>query len=161
MATTVNFQRLVWEDYPSTDTPLSADNLNRLEEGVDGLYNDVEVLNSNVEVLNSNVEVLNSNIEGINSNIEGINSNIEGINSNIEGSVLYFPNVVVSPGTGDIAVISNSSITPDHVLAECAWADQTAIKNDVSWTSASGTFTLNGVCISATSANITLIKKMN
>lgn len=119
MATTVNFQRLVWEDYPSTDTPLSADNLNRLEEGVEGLYNDVE------------------------------------------GSVLYFPNVVVSPGTGNIAVISNSSITPDHVVAECAWADPTAIKNNVSWTSASGTLTLNGVCISATSANITLIKKMN
>jgi hypothetical protein len=133
MATTVNFQRLVWEDYPSTDTPLSADNLNRLEEGVDGLYNDVEVLQND----------------------------LEGINNDIEGSVLYFQNVVVSPGTGDIAVISNSSITPDHVVAECAWADQTAIKNDVSWTSASGTLTLNGVCISATSANITLIKKMN
>lgn len=140
MATTVNFQRLVWEDYPSTDTPLSADNLNRLEEGVEGLYNDVE---------------------GIISDIEGINSDIEGLQNDVEGSVLYFPNVVVSPGTGNIAVISNSSITPDHVVAECAWADPTAIKNNVSWTSASGTLTLNGVCISATSANITLIKKMN
>jgi hypothetical protein len=119
MATTVNFQRLVWEDYPSTDTPLSADNLNRLEEGVEGLYND------------------------------------------IEGSVLYFQKVPVSSGTGNIAVISSSSITPDHVVAECTWADQTAIKTDVTWTSASGTLTLNGECASATTANITLIKKMN
>lgn len=37
----VDFERLHWENYPSTDTPLNADNLNRLEEGVAGLYSDV------------------------------------------------------------------------------------------------------------------------
>lgn len=37
----VDFERLQWENYPSTNTPLNADNLNRLEEGVAGLYSDV------------------------------------------------------------------------------------------------------------------------
>lgn len=37
----VNFERLTWENYPSTNTPVNADNLNRLEEGVAGLYSDV------------------------------------------------------------------------------------------------------------------------
>lgn len=37
----VDFRRLTWENYPSTETPLNADNLNRLEEGVAGLYSDV------------------------------------------------------------------------------------------------------------------------
>ena len=37
----VDFRRLTWENYPSTDTPINADNLNRLEEGVAGLYSDV------------------------------------------------------------------------------------------------------------------------
>lgn len=37
----VDFERLHWENYPSTDTPINADNLNRLEEGVAGLYSDV------------------------------------------------------------------------------------------------------------------------
>lgn len=37
----VDFERLHWENFPSTDTPLNADNLNRLEEGVAGLYSDV------------------------------------------------------------------------------------------------------------------------
>lgn len=37
----VDFERLHWENYPSTNTPIDADNLNRLEEGVAGLYSDV------------------------------------------------------------------------------------------------------------------------
>lgn len=37
----VDFRRLTWENYPSEETPINADNLNRLEEGVAGLYSDV------------------------------------------------------------------------------------------------------------------------
>lgn len=37
----VDFRRLTWENYPSTETPINADNLNRLEEGVAGLYSDM------------------------------------------------------------------------------------------------------------------------
>lgn len=37
----VDFKRLTWENYPSTETPINADNLNRLEEGVAGLYSDM------------------------------------------------------------------------------------------------------------------------
>lgn len=41
---TVNYERLDWEDYPSEDTPLNAENLNRMEEGIAGLYEDVEAI---------------------------------------------------------------------------------------------------------------------
>lgn len=37
----VDFERLHWVDYPSEETPINADNLNRLEEGVAGLYSDL------------------------------------------------------------------------------------------------------------------------
>lgn len=37
----VDFERLHWENYPSESTPIDADNLNRLEEGVAGLYSDI------------------------------------------------------------------------------------------------------------------------
>lgn len=39
---TLDFERLDWEDYPSTQTPLSADNLNRLEDAMEGIYDDVD-----------------------------------------------------------------------------------------------------------------------
>jgi hypothetical protein len=38
---TVDFERMYWQDYPSHATPINAENLNRLEEGVAGLYADV------------------------------------------------------------------------------------------------------------------------
>lgn len=38
---TIDFERLDWEDYPSTATPLSAENLNRLEDAMESIYDDV------------------------------------------------------------------------------------------------------------------------
>lgn len=45
----VNFQRLTWENYPSTETPINADNLNRLEEGVAGLYSDMAGIEEGID----------------------------------------------------------------------------------------------------------------
>lgn len=38
---TLDFERLDWEDYPSAATPLSANNLNRLEDAMESIYGDV------------------------------------------------------------------------------------------------------------------------
>lgn len=46
---TVNFERLTWEDYPSENTPINAENLNRLEEGVAGLYHDISTIEGDIE----------------------------------------------------------------------------------------------------------------
>lgn len=54
----VNFNRLHWEDFPSAETPLSAANLNRLEEGVAGLYSDVSEMQQTVTDLGNTVRDL-------------------------------------------------------------------------------------------------------
>lgn len=77
------------------------------------------------------------------------------------GGGLYFTSVAVSATTGDIATVTNASITADHVVAECVFANPSAITTDVTWTTASGSLTLNGTCASATTANIVLVKKNN
>ena len=74
---------------------------------------------------------------------------------------LYFTNVPVAAMTGDIATITDTDITTDHVLAEIEWANPTAITTNVTWTSNNGSLILNGSCSSATTANVTLIKKIN
>ena len=38
---TVNYERTYWEDYPSKQTPINAENLNNMETGIAGLYSDV------------------------------------------------------------------------------------------------------------------------
>lgn len=119
MATTVNFQRMIWENYPSKNTPINADNLNRMEEAMAGIYKDVGT------------------------------------------GVLYFQNVPVSAMTGNIATVTNASITADCVVAECVWDNPSAITTDVTWTTLNGNITLNGTCTAATTVNLVLIRKMN
>ena len=77
------------------------------------------------------------------------------------GGGLYFTAVAISATTGDIATVTDASITADHVVAECVFANQSAITTDVTWATASGSLTLNGTCASATTANIVLVKKNN
>ena len=119
MATTVDFQRMIWENYPSKNTPINADNLNRMEEAMAGIYRDVGT------------------------------------------GVLYFQNVPVSAGTGDIATVTNASITEDHIVAEAVWANPSTVSFDVTWTTEAGRVTLNGNCSEATTVNLVLIRKMN
>lgn len=79
----------------------------------------------------------------------------------INQEILHFSGVTVSATTGDIATISNENITADHVLLECYFAVPAYITTNVTWTSAAGSFKLNGTCSTATTANITLGKKGN
>ena len=75
--------------------------------------------------------------------------------------IMYFPSVPCSAMTGDFAVISNVYITSNHVLAKMDFDDPTAITGNVTWTSASGTFTLNGTCTNATTASVLIVQKGN
>lgn len=112
---TVDFERLTWQDYPSKATPINAENLNRIEEAIAGIYRDVEK------------------------------------------SVLYLTNVPVFARTGDIATVSNSNITANHVVAACSFSDTNSVTTDVTWTTSNGQLVLNGTCKSATTAAIMLI----
>ncbi len=74
---------------------------------------------------------------------------------------LYFTGVACSATTGNFATKSDASISADHVVAECVFANPAAITTDVSWTTANGSVTLNGTCTSATTVNLVLVRKGN
>ena len=75
--------------------------------------------------------------------------------------VLYFTSVSCSATSGNFASVSNASITSDHVLAECVFANSSAIITDVTWSTSAGILILNGTCNSATTVNIVLVKTSN
>lgn len=77
------------------------------------------------------------------------------------GGALYFQNIAVSAATSDIATVSNSKITADHVVAEITWGNPSYITSDVTWTTSAGSLVLNGTCTAATTVNIVLVKKNN
>lgn len=77
------------------------------------------------------------------------------------GGALWFTNVAISATTGDIATISNSAITANHVLGRIEWANPPYITTDVTWTTSAGSLVLNGTASAATTANILLVLKNN
>lgn len=74
---------------------------------------------------------------------------------------LFFKDQAVTATTGDIATITDSRITANHVVAECVWGNSSAITTDVTWTTSAGSLVLNGTCSTATTVTVTLVKKQN
>ena len=118
-----------------------------------------------LESLKSDIDTLSTSKQDLlvsGTNIKTVGGqNLLGSGNIDVGGGLYFTAVAVSATTGDIATVTNASITADHVVAECVFANPSAITTDVTWTTASGSLTLNGTCASATTANIVLVKKNN
>lgn len=86
---------------------------------------------------------------------------IDSVKQALSTQALYFTSVACSATTGNFLTKSDANITADHVVAECTFANPSAITTDVTWTTASGSVTLNGTCASATTANLVLVKKGN
>lgn len=80
----------------------------------------------------------------------------------IENRILWFPSTAVSATTGTIVTINDSRITTDHVLARAEFASSSSITALTAWsTDTAGAFTITGTCASATTVDITLVKKNN
>ena len=90
--------------------------------------------------------------------IDELNTDISNVNKD---KVLYLTDVPCSATTGNFVSYSNASITANHVVAECVFANPSAITTDVTWTTSAGAIVLNGTCSSATTCNIVLVKKDN
>ena len=76
--------------------------------------------------------------------------------------VLFFSGIACSAMTGNFCTKSDANITADHIVAECVFSKPSAITTDVTWTTASGSLTLNGTCTDATcTVTVTLVKKDN
>ena len=90
-----------------------------------------------------------------------VSSEIQTLTNQAQNKVLYFKGVACSATTGNFTSYSNSAITANHVVAECVFANPSAITTDVTWTTANGSVTLNGTCTTATTVNLVLVKKDN
>lgn len=92
---------------------------------------------------------------------DNVTDQLSSVNEALAKQTLYFTSVACAATTGNFATVSNANISADHVVVECTFANPAAITTDVTWTTANGSLTLNGTCVSATTANITLSKKGN
>ena len=93
--------------------------------------------------------------------LKEVDSQIQTLTNQANNKVLYLTGIACSATTGNFVSYSNSAITADHVLAECVFANPSAIVSDVPWATTSGSLVLNGTCKTATTVNVVLVKKDN
>lgn len=97
----------------------------------------------------------------VHSAIQTLTNQVSTLDTKATNKVLYLKGIACSATTGNFVSYSNSAITADHVVAECVFANPSAITSDVTWTTANGSLTLNGTCSTATTVNVVLVKKDN
>ena len=127
-------------------------------------------LTTSASNLTGAINELDGDITSINSTIgstalpttsQTLTGAISEIVTDHSNDVLYLTSVACSATTGNFVSVSNASITANHVVAECIFANPTAITKKATWTTANGSLTLNGTCASATTCDIVLVKKGN
>lgn len=108
---------------------------------------------------NGNVTLTASNINASDSN--SIQTHLTALETATTNQILYFTNITCSATTGNFVSYNGTGITSDHVLLECVFTNPEYITSDVTWTTGSGTLTLNGTCTASTTARVVLGKKNN
>lgn len=114
----VDFERLHWEDYPSTETPVNAENLNRLEEGVAGLYSDITRFESEIEEYSEKVD--------------DYSDKVDDIETNVGGYVTDWLDEHVDPVGSAVVVDNTLSITGAAADAKKVGDELTDVKSDLS-----------------------------
>lgn len=126
--------------------------------GIDG-SGAVSTVNGESPDGNGNVALTATNINASDSN--SIQTHLTNLETATTNQILYLTNVSCTATTGNFASYNNAGITSDHVLLECVFTNPEYITSDVTWTTGSGTLTLNGTCTASTTARVVLGKKNN
>lgn len=80
-------EKINFEDYPSTNTPVNAANLNAVQTNVENaitlLETNVGTINSDITLIESDIATLTNNLGSVDSDITSIESSISTINSKL------------------------------------------------------------------------------
>lgn len=59
----MEYTRINWENSPSTETPVTAENLNHMEDGIVGLLQEINALKAEVGTLTNELNTLKSGLD--------------------------------------------------------------------------------------------------
>lgn len=60
-----NYERVNWEDYPSTNTPLDSENLNKMDVAIDAINREVQQAREDIEENTEDIELAHSRIDSL------------------------------------------------------------------------------------------------
>lgn len=60
-----NYERVNWEDYPSTNTPLDSENLNKMDAAIDAINREVQQAREDIEENTEDIELAHHRIDSL------------------------------------------------------------------------------------------------
>ena len=78
------YTRMNWENTPSTATPLTADNLNHMDEGIEQVTNGAIALETEVNQLKSNAEIDKTNLADVKSEITSARGEYDNLGQRLD-----------------------------------------------------------------------------
>ena len=101
------YTRMNWENTPSTATPLTADNLNHMDEGIEQATDGVIVLETEVNQLKSNAEIDKTNLETVKSEITAARGDSETLGERLDNLLPDEVDVITTDHMRDGSVKTN------------------------------------------------------
>ena len=126
------YTRMNWENTPSTATPLTADNLNHMDEGIEQATDGAIVLETEVNQLKSNAEIDKTNLETVKSEITAARGESETLGERLDNLLPDEVDVITSDHMRDGSVkaskIANDAITTDKIIAKAITASKLSLE---------------------------------
>lgn len=97
----IQYTRVGWQNAPDTSTPLSAANLNSMENGIVAAINAINALQTDVGDLESDTELLNNTVTVLNNRVDALSSHV--------GSVIF--STTLSTAADVIAIYGGTAWT--------------------------------------------------
>ena len=116
------YTRMNWENTPSTATPLTADNLNHMDEGIEQVTNGAIALETEVNQLKSNAEIDETNLADVKSEITSARGESETLGERLDNLLPDEVDVITTDHMRDGAVktlkIADAAVTQSKLSAD-------------------------------------------
>ncbi len=126
------YTRMNWENTPSTATPLNADNLNHMDEGIEQVTDGAINLEAEVSQLKSNAEIDETNLADVKSEIENARGESETLGERLDNLLPDEVDVITSDHMRDGCVkaskIANDAITTEKIIAKAITASKLSLE---------------------------------
>ena len=119
------YTRMNWENTPSTATPLTADNLNHMDEGIEQATDGVIAVEENLKTATADLTAVKSEVETARGEYESVGERLDNL---IPDDVAVITTDHMRDGSVKASKIANDAITTDKIIAKAITASKLSLE---------------------------------
>ena len=119
------YTRMNWENTPSTATPLTADNLNHMDEGIEQATDGVIAVEENLKTATADLTAVKSEVETARGEYESVGERLDNL---LPDEVDVITTDHMRDGSVKASKIANDAITTDKIIAKAITASKLSLE---------------------------------